>query len=82
MPQRLQGGEDQEEIPEDMDTEDMLRSLAVSEMIAPGFRWRRSRWSRLCPVALYEGECISGNPEFAVRYLILLILYQVYCGLN
>lgn len=69
VPQRLQGGEDQEEIPEDMDTEDMLRSLAVSEMIAPGFRWRRSRWSRLCPVALYEGECISGNPEFAVSFL-------------
>ena len=35
-PIRLQGGEEQEEITEDTDVEDMLRTLAASEMIAPG----------------------------------------------
>lgn len=66
-PVRLLGGEEQEEIADDTDVEDMLRTLAALEMIAPGFRWRRSRWGRLCPVSLLEGQTVVGNPEFSVR---------------
>ena len=69
LPLRLQGKEDQEEIGEDIDTEDMLRSLAASENISPGYRWRRSKWGRLCPVALSEGQNMMGNPLYAVSFL-------------
>ena len=67
VPLRLQGGEDQLDIPEDTETDDLLRTLAATELIAPGFRWRRSRWGRVCPVALYEGNITQGSPQFAVR---------------
>ena len=64
---RLQG-EDSEEISNDADTDDILRSLAAAEMVAPRFRWRRSRWGRLCPVELYDGSIVNGSPQYAVRY--------------
>ena len=64
---RLQG-EDSEEISNDADTDDILRSLAATEMVAPRFRWRRSRWGRLCPVELYNGSIVNGSPQYAVRY--------------
>ena len=73
VPIGLQGLEDSEEVAEDTDTEDMLRTLAASEMISPGFRWKRSRWGRLCPVALYNGSRKMGSPQFAVRYFIARI---------
>jgi adenylate/nucleoside-diphosphate kinase len=63
---RLQG-EDSEEISNDADADDMLRSLAAAEMVAPRFRWRRSRWARLCPVELYNGNIVNGSAQFAVR---------------
>jgi len=69
VPLRLQGGEDQEDIPDDTETDDLLRSLAATEIVATGFRWRRSRWGRLCPVALYEGHITQGSPQFAVSFL-------------
>lgn len=64
---RLQG-EDNEEISNDADTDDIMRSLAAAEMVAPRFRWRRSRWGRLCPVELYDGSIVNGSPQYAVRY--------------
>ena len=69
VPMRLQGGEDAEEISDDTETDDLLRTLAATEMIAPKFRWRRSRWSRACPVALKGGNIVQGNAQFSVRYL-------------
>eukprot|EP00795_Rhopilema_esculentum_P017699 gene17699-9356_t len=69
VPLRLQGGEDQETIPDDTETDDLLRTLAATESIGPGFRWRRSRWGRVCPVALYEGNIVQGSPQFAVSFL-------------
>lgn len=59
--------EDSEEISNDADADDMLRSLAAAEMVAPRFRWRRSRWGRLCPVELYNGNITNGTAHFAVR---------------
>ena len=46
--------------------EELLRTLASCKTVAPGFRWRRSRWCRACPVALKEGNIIKGKPEFSV----------------
>ncbi|KAL6095965.1 ak9 [Pungitius sinensis] len=59
---------DDEESPEEIDTEDLLRSMSSSRAVAPGFRWRRSRWGRTCPVALREGQIISGKPELCVGF--------------
>ncbi|XP_059153856.1 adenylate kinase 9-like isoform X2 [Physella acuta] len=60
---------EEEEIPEDMETDELLRLLAARQMVAPRYRWRRSRWGRYCPVALWEGNLILGKPEFAVSFL-------------
>ena len=69
VPQRLQDMED-EELPEDMDTDELMRTIAPKQMVAPRYRWRRSRWLRNCPVALAEGNIVAGKPENAVRYVM------------
>ena len=66
VPIRLHDSEE-EEIPEEVETDELMRSLAPKQMVAPRFRWRRSRWLRYCPVALYDGNKVQGKPEFAVR---------------
>ncbi|KAK7500075.1 hypothetical protein BaRGS_00008622, partial [Batillaria attramentaria] len=72
-PLRLQDAEE-EEIPEEIETDELMRTLAPKLMVAPRFRWRRSRWLRLCPVALHEGNKVPGKPEFAVSFLD-----KIYC---
>ena len=67
VPIRLQDPED-DEVPEEIETDELLRSLAPKQMVAPRYRWRRSKWLRSCPVALSEGNVIQGKPDFAVRY--------------
>ncbi|XP_029352962.1 adenylate kinase 9 [Echeneis naucrates] len=57
-----------EELPVDADMEDLLRIVASSKTVAPGFRWRRSRWGQTCPVALKEGKIIPGKPELSVGF--------------
>ncbi|XP_051264627.1 adenylate kinase 9 isoform X2 [Dicentrarchus labrax] len=59
---------DDEELSEDIDTENLLRVMSSSRPVAPGFRWRRSRWGRTCPVALKEGKVIPGMPELSVGF--------------
>lgn len=66
VPRRLHDPED-EELPEEIDTDELMRTLAPKQMVAPRYRWRRSRWLRNCPVALFEGNLIAGKPEYAVR---------------
>lgn len=66
IPIRLQDGEE-EELPDEIDTDDLLRSLAPKQMVAPRHRWRRSKWGRYCPVSLAEGNLLLGKPEFGVR---------------
>ncbi|KAM3861101.1 LOW QUALITY PROTEIN: adenylate kinase 9-like [Diretmus argenteus] len=51
------------------DTEDLLRMASSYRPVAPGFRWRRSRWGGTCPVALKEGKMIQGKPELCVGFL-------------
>ena len=66
VPIRLQDPEE-EELPEDIETDELMRALSGRDMVAPRFRWRRSRWLRYCPVAMAEGNLLQGKPEFAVR---------------
>ncbi|CAH8633804.1 unnamed protein product [Heterobilharzia americana] len=66
--------EEEEVIPEDMDTEELFQTLAIKKMPGPRARWRKSPWKRLCPVALYEGQLSVGKPEFTVGYL-----GQIFC---
>ncbi|NXR16744.1 KAD9 kinase, partial [Cinclus mexicanus] len=49
--------------------DELFRALSSCKLIAPRYRWRRSRWGQVCPVALKEGDIIKGNPEFAVSFL-------------
>ncbi|KAL7872074.1 hypothetical protein SRHO_G00070570 [Serrasalmus rhombeus] len=60
---------EEEELPEETDMEELLRMLSSRNTVVPGFRWRRSRWSCTCPVALKEGKIIRGKPEFSVGFL-------------
>ncbi|KAL8579547.1 hypothetical protein ACOMHN_025500 [Nucella lapillus] len=71
--QRLQDAQDEEEDVVDdnflNNTEDLMRSLGPQHMVAPRFRWRRSRWLRYCPVELYDGNMVLGSAQFAVSFL-------------
>ncbi|NXE88653.1 KAD9 kinase, partial [Menura novaehollandiae] len=49
--------------------DELFRALSSYNLIAPRYRWRRSRWGQACPVALKEGNIVMGNPEFAVSFL-------------
>ncbi|NXO06420.1 KAD9 kinase, partial [Oriolus oriolus] len=49
--------------------DELLRALSSYKLIAPRYRWRRSRWGQVCPVALKEGDIVMGKPEFAVSFL-------------
>ncbi|NWT83386.1 KAD9 kinase, partial [Lanius ludovicianus] len=49
--------------------DELFRALSSYKLIAPRYRWRRSRWGQVCPVALKEGDIVIGNPEFAVSFL-------------
>ena len=66
---RLIDVEEEEAINDDMETDELMRSTAAKNMVAPRYRWRRSKWGRLCPVALAEGNQVPGKAEFAVSFL-------------
>ncbi|KAJ0026848.1 hypothetical protein NQD34_017848, partial [Periophthalmus magnuspinnatus] len=59
---------DDDNLPEDTDMEDLMRMMSSSNVVAPGFRWRRSRWGGTCPVALKEGKIVPGIPDFCVGF--------------
>uniref|UniRef100_A0A8C5I2P8 Uncharacterized protein n=1 Tax=Gouania willdenowi TaxID=441366 RepID=A0A8C5I2P8_GOUWI len=42
--------------------------MSASRSVAPGFKWKRSRWGCNCPVALKEGKIIPGKPEFCLGF--------------
>lgn len=60
------GAEEEETVPEDMDTDELFQTLATKKMPGPRCRWQRSRWQRFCPVALYQGILAYGKPEFTL----------------
>ncbi|NXY60910.1 KAD9 kinase, partial [Callaeas wilsoni] len=49
--------------------DELFRALSSYKLIAPRYRWHRSRWGQVCPVALKEGDIVMGSPEFAVSFL-------------
>ncbi|XP_067558491.1 adenylate kinase 9 isoform X1 [Pseudorca crassidens] len=64
---KLQSAE--EEINDTMENDELFRTLAACKLIAPRYRWQRSRWGHTCPVTLKEGKIFQGLPEFSVSFL-------------
>uniref|UniRef100_A0A8C9DUK7 Adenylate kinase 9 n=2 Tax=Prolemur simus TaxID=1328070 RepID=A0A8C9DUK7_PROSS len=64
---KLQSSE--EEINDSLETEELFRTFSSYKLIAPRYRWQRSRWGRLCPVNLKEGNIHPGSPDFVVSFL-------------
>ncbi|XP_064454058.1 adenylate kinase 9 isoform X13 [Mirounga angustirostris] len=69
---KLQSAE--EEITDIMENDELFRTLASYKLIAPRYRWQRSRWGRTCPVTLKEGNIFPGLPDFSVSFL-----GKIYC---
>ncbi|XP_078504661.1 adenylate kinase 9 isoform X3 [Lissotriton helveticus] len=65
---KLQAAEE-EGVQDIEDTEELFRTIASIQLVAPRYRWRRSRWARACPVALKEGNIKMGVTEFSVSFL-------------
>ncbi|KAL8186361.1 UNVERIFIED_CONTAM: hypothetical protein K2H54_069249 [Gekko kuhli] len=64
---RLQSAE--EEMLEGLENDEIFRALAAYKLVAPRYRWRRSKWGRICPVTLNDGEIVMGSPDLAVSFL-------------
>ncbi|KAG8522080.1 Adenylate kinase 9, partial [Galemys pyrenaicus] len=62
---RLQGAE--EEMSDILENDELFRSLASYKLIAPRYRWKRSRWGRTCPVSLKEGKIYCHSTEEALK---------------
>ncbi|KAG9461671.1 hypothetical protein GDO78_016027, partial [Eleutherodactylus coqui] len=62
---KLYSSEEEDSV-EGLEGDELMRTLSSYRMIAPRYRWRRSRWGTLCPVALKEGYIKKGLVEFAV----------------
>ncbi|XP_057167132.1 adenylate kinase 9 [Ursus arctos] len=69
---KLQSAE--EEITDIMENDELFHTLASYKLIAPRYRWQRSRWGRMCPVTLKEGNIYPGLPDFSVSFL-----GKIYC---
>ncbi|ELR49006.1 hypothetical protein M91_07480, partial [Bos mutus] len=59
----------EEDINDTMENDELFRTLASYKLIAPRYRWQRSRWGRTCPVTLKEGNIFQGLPDFSVSFL-------------
>ncbi|XP_006881284.1 PREDICTED: adenylate kinase 9 [Elephantulus edwardii] len=64
---KLQSSE--EEISDMLENGELFRTLASYKLIAPRYRWQRSRWGRICPVALKEGNVFPGSSDLSVSFL-------------
>uniref|UniRef100_A0A452HTI0 Uncharacterized protein n=1 Tax=Gopherus agassizii TaxID=38772 RepID=A0A452HTI0_9SAUR len=58
------------------DLDELFRTLSSFKIIAPRYRWCRSRWGRACPVALKEGNIVMGLPDLAVSFLGKMYLFS------
>ncbi|XP_075801076.1 adenylate kinase 9 [Microtus pennsylvanicus] len=59
----------EEEMNDTIDTEDLFRTLSSYKLIAPRYRWCRSKWGRSCPMALKDGNICSGSADYSVSFL-------------
>ncbi|XP_005372594.1 PREDICTED: adenylate kinase 9 isoform X3 [Chinchilla lanigera] len=64
----------EEEVNDMMDNEELFRTLASCKLIAARYKWQRSRWGQVCPVALKEGNIYAGSPDYSVSFL-----GKIYC---
>lgn len=62
-----EGGEE-EELVEDLETEDLMRTYGSKKAPGSKYRWRRSRFLRTCPVALADGDVVPGKTQYTVGY--------------
>jgi hypothetical protein len=51
-----------------METEELMLSLTGSNAVSNKYKWQRSRWLRLDPVALKQGNRVPGRQDLAVQY--------------
>ncbi|KAH0508523.1 Adenylate kinase 9 [Microtus ochrogaster] len=59
----------EEEMNDIIDTEELFRTLSSYKLIAPRYRWYRSKWGRSCPMALKDGNIYSGSADYSVSFL-------------
>jgi hypothetical protein len=58
---------------DDMDTEELMLHLAGSNVLSNKYKWQRSRWLRIDPVALKQGNRVPGRQDLAVQYVNLFL---------
>ncbi|CAF2637524.1 unnamed protein product, partial [Rotaria sp. Silwood2] len=54
---------------DEMDTEELMLSLTGSNALSNKYKWQRSRWLRLDPVALKQGNRVPGRQDLAVHFM-------------
>ncbi|CAF4826662.1 unnamed protein product, partial [Rotaria sp. Silwood1] len=54
---------------DEMETEELMLSLTSSNVLSNKYKWQRSRWLRLDPVALKQGNRIPGRQDLAVHFM-------------
>nr|XP_023506682.1 adenylate kinase 9 isoform X9 [Equus caballus] len=68
---KLQSSEEENDV---MENDELLRTLASYKLVAPRYRWQRSRWGQTCPVMLKEGNIALGLADCSVSFL-----GKIYC---
>ncbi|KAI3381549.1 hypothetical protein SNEBB_008710 [Seison nebaliae] len=59
--------------------EDLFKFLETRKILGSKYKWKRSKFQKYCPVAIYEGNCTEGEPINAVVYrgeIYLLASYE------
>uniref|UniRef100_A0A0X3NG87 Adenylate kinase 9 n=1 Tax=Schistocephalus solidus TaxID=70667 RepID=A0A0X3NG87_SCHSO len=69
---------DEEEVPEDVEYEELIQTLATKRMPTEHARWQISPWQSLCPVQLYNGILENGKAQFSVGFLGQIFLLSSY----
>lgn len=75
MEEEMHGEEEEEQNQADiyidpMESEETLGVLMGKRRLTPGFKWRRSKFSYICPVSLRDlGRIRTGRGEFAAAFL-------------
>ena len=60
---------DEDELPDEIDDDQLFRTVAKFSTAGPRFRWQKSQWNRYCPVELVEKcQLIIGSPHYAVEF--------------
>jgi adenylate/nucleoside-diphosphate kinase len=57
-----------------METEELMLSLTGTNALSNKYKWQRSRWLRLDPVALKQGNRVPGRQDLAVQYVYIFII--------